>query len=72
MNIGALIFFAIIGAFICAKSRSAGGAIAFAIIAVVLFVGTPAGSGLPGFLSTFIGTVSDASTPLTNGTGAAG
>ncbi|MDN5852372.1 MAG: hypothetical protein L0K86_05890 [Actinomycetia bacterium] len=69
---GVLIFFAIIGAVICAKARVAGGAIVFSLIALVLFVGTPAGAGLPGAISTFLSVVNGAATPALNGSGAAG
>ena len=71
-TIGVLIFFAALGAFICAKARSAGGAIVFALIALVLFIGTPAGAGLPGVVAEFVSTVSQASEPLTGGTEAVG
>ena len=71
-TIGVLIFFAVLGAFICAKARSAGGAIVFALIALVLFIGTPAGAGLPGVVAEFVSTVGQASEPLTDGSGAVG
>lgn len=71
-NVGILIFFAIIGAVICAKSRVAGGAVVFALIALVLFVGTPVGSGMPGAIHDFMSTIGHASEPLTGGSGAAG
>lgn len=71
-TIGVLIFFAIAGSVICAKARSAGGAVLFAGIAVVLFVATPAGAGLPGMLSDFVSAVSQASEPLTGGSKAVG
>ena len=64
-SVGVLIFFAVIGAFICAKARVAGGAVVFSLIALVLFVSTPAGSGLPTLLGSFLTTLSDASQPLT-------
>lgn len=71
-SVGLLIFFALVGAFICAKARVAGGAVVFALVALVLFIGTPAGAGLPGAVSDFLGAISQASKPLTAGTGAAG
>jgi hypothetical protein len=79
-SVGALILFSILGAWICAKARVAGGAIAFSLIALVLFVSTPAGRALPEAVSGFFSTVSDAATPaLTDratvpddGTGAVG
>jgi len=71
-SVGVLIFFAIVGAVICAKSRVAGGAIVFSLIALVLFVSTPAGAALPGAISSFLTTVDHASTPALNGSGAVG
>lgn len=66
-SVGVLIFFAIVGAFICARARVAGGAIAFAVVAVVLFVTTPVGAGLPGAISEFVSAVDRAATPALNG-----
>jgi hypothetical protein len=67
MSIGVLIFFAVVGAFICAKARVPGGAVAFALIGLVLFIGTPAGAGLPGMVSDLLSSISEASQPLTDG-----
>jgi len=66
-TIGVLIFFAIVGSVICAKARVAGGAVVFALIGLVLFIGTPAGAGLPGMIADFLSTVSEASQPFTDG-----
>lgn len=71
-TVGVLIFFAVIGGVICAKARSAGGAILFALIALALFISTPAGAGLPGMLTDFMSSVSQASEPLTGGAGSVG
>ncbi|MBW0114049.1 hypothetical protein [Pseudonocardia abyssalis] len=71
-TIGVLIFFAVVGAVICAKSRSAGGAVVFSLIALGLFISTPAGAGLPGMLTDFMSSVSQASEPLTGGSEAVG
>lgn len=71
MSVGVLIFFAILGAFICAKARVAGGAVIFSLIALVLFIGTPVGSGLPDAVGAVLESVSKASQPLTE-SGAAG
>ena len=71
-TIGVLIFFAVIGAVICAKSRSAGGAVVFSLIGLGLFIATPAGAGLPAMLSDFVSSVSEASQPLTGGSEAVG
>lgn len=67
MNVGVLIFFAVVGAVICAKARVPGGAIAFSLIGIVLFIGTPAGAGLPGMVSDLLSSISEASQPLTEG-----
>jgi hypothetical protein len=69
---GVLIFFAIVGALICARARVAGGAVVFRVLAVVLFVATPAGAGLPGAVSSFLSTFDHATTPVLNGHGGAG
>ncbi|MDN5758850.1 MAG: hypothetical protein L0H59_09995 [Tomitella sp.] len=66
-SVGILIFFAVVGAAICAKARVAGGAVVFALAALVLFIGTPAGAGLPALVSDFMSTVGDAAQPFTDG-----
>lgn len=71
-TIGVLIFFAVVGAVICAKARSAGGAVVFSLIALGLFISTPAGAGLPGMLTDLMSSVSEASEPLTGGSEAVG
>lgn len=71
-TIGVLIAFALVGSLICAKSRSAGGAVVFAGIALALFIATPVGAGLPGMLSDFVSAISQAAQPLTNGSKAVG
>jgi len=65
--VGVLIFVAILGAFICSKARSAGGAIAFSLLALVLFIATPVGQGLPGAISDFLTAIDGAATPALNG-----
>ncbi len=66
-SVGLLILFAVVGAAICAKARSALGAILFALLALVFFVATPVGNGLPGAVSTFMSSFDDAATPALNG-----
>ena len=66
-SVGLLILFAILGAFICAKTRSAAGAVVFSLIALVLFVSTPVGQGLPGAISSFMSAVDHASSPALGG-----
>ena len=68
LSVGLLILGAILGAFICAKTRSAAGAVVFSLIALVLFIGTPVGQGLPGAISTVMSTVDQATTPALSGT----
>jgi hypothetical protein len=55
--------FAVLGTFICAKARVPGGAVVFALIGLVLFVSTPAGSGLPGAVAGLMDTVDESTTP---------
>ena len=66
-SVGVVIFFAVVGAVICAKARVAGGAVVFSLVALVLFIGTPAGAGLPGAVADFMSTVGEASQPFTDG-----
>ena len=66
-SVGLLILFALLGAFICAKTRSAGGAVVFSLVALVLFIGTPVGQGLPSAISSFMSAVDDATTPALSG-----
>lgn len=65
-SVGLLILFAIVGAAICAKARSALGAILFALLALVFFVATPVGDGLPASVSSFMDTFDGAATPVLN------
>jgi hypothetical protein len=71
-SVGVLMLFAIVGALICARARVAGGAVVFAALAVVMFVATPAGAGLPGAVSSFVSTFDHAATPVLDGKGGAG
>ena len=64
MSVGALIFLAIVGSFICAKVRVAVARSASPLIALVLFVTTPLGAGLPHAIGSFFSTVSNATDPL--------
>ncbi len=71
-TVGVLIFFAVVGSVVCAKARVPGGAVLFALVGLVLFIGTPIGAGLPGMVAEFLEAVSQASQPLTEGTEAVG
>lgn len=62
-GIGVLIVFALLGAVICAKSRSAGGAVLFGALALAMFVATPVGDGLPDALSNVLDAIDEAATP---------
>ena len=66
-SVGLLILFAIVGAAICAKARSALGAIVFSILALILFISTPVGDGLPGAIESCFCGVDPAPPPATNG-----
>lgn len=66
-DVGVLIFFAILGAFICARAHVAAGAVVFSLIALVLFVTTPVGSGVPAAISDFLDAVDRAATPALTG-----
>lgn len=72
MSIGLLILFAILGSLICARARVAGGAVVFALIAIVLFISTPVGAGLPNAISNFLSTFDHAATPVLSGKAAVG
>jgi hypothetical protein len=62
-SVGVLIFFAVVGAYICTKARVPGGAVVFSLVAMVLFLSTPVGSGLPGVVSAFLNAIDRASSP---------
>ena len=66
-SVGLLILFALVGMGICAKSRATGGAILFGLLALVFFIATPVGAGLPGAVSTFMSSFDQAATPALNG-----
>jgi hypothetical protein len=66
-NIGGLIFFAVVGAYICAKARVPGGAVVFALFAAVLFLSTPVGAHVPGLMSSFMNAIDRASSPALSG-----
>jgi hypothetical protein len=68
-SVGLLILGSIFGAVICAKARVAMGAVLFSLVALVLFIATPVGQGLPGAVSGFMSAVDNASTPALNGSG---
>lgn len=61
---GPLILFAVLGAVICVKTRSASGAVVFSLIALVLFVATPVGQGVPGAIGALMSVVDQATSPV--------
>lgn len=71
-NVGVLILFSILGAMICARARVASGAVVFGVLAVVLFVATPVGAGLPGAVSSFLSLFDHAAAPVLNDHGGVG
>ena len=50
----ALIVFSALGAVICARSRAAGPALFFGVVAVALLMATPLGEGLRDFVGTVV------------------
>lgn len=66
-SVGVLVLFMVAGAVICGKARVAAGAVVFSLIALVLFVATPVGAGLPDAISTFVSAFDRAATPALNG-----
>ena len=71
-NVGVLVFFAIVGAVICAKARVPAGAVAFSLVALTLFVATPVGAGLPWVVSEFLSVVDRSTTPALTGSSGGG
>jgi len=69
MGIGAFIFLSVLAAVICGRAGSGGGVVLFAGLALVLFVSTPMGAGLPGAVLEFFAAFSDATEPTLRGSG---
>jgi hypothetical protein len=61
--VGVLLLFSAAGAWMCVKARAAGPAAVFAAFAVLLFVATPVGSGLPHAIGVLFSVVNDSTTP---------
>jgi hypothetical protein len=57
--ISALVVFAALAAVICARSRAAGPALLFGVVAAVLFATTPMGAGVPEATASVVGWVGD-------------
>lgn len=68
---GLIIFFAVFAAYLCARAGSSMGAFVFTAVALVLFINTPAGAGLPGGLGHFFESINNTITPELNGSGSA-
>lgn len=68
---GLIILVLLICAFACGKAGSGGMALVFVVAAVVVFINTPAGSGVPAAVGHFVDGVNNAATPPLNGTGRA-
>ena len=49
-----LILFSVLGAWLSARQRAAGAALAFGVIGTVLFCGTPLGAALPQLINGFV------------------
>ncbi|MBN9759864.1 hypothetical protein Ae406Ps2_6344c [Pseudonocardia sp. Ae406_Ps2] len=66
--IGIVIIVLLIAGIALARAGAAGIGLLFLAVALVLFVNTPAGSGLPSAVGTFFSSVNEAATPvLTDG-----
>lgn len=62
-NLGMLLMFAVAGAAMCMKARAAGPAVVFSALALVLFVSTPIGAGLPAGLMHLFSSMDHVATP---------
>jgi hypothetical protein len=52
--IAGLILFSVAGAWLAARARAAGAALAFGVIGTVLFCTTPLGAGMPALIGGFV------------------
>jgi hypothetical protein len=64
--VGVLLLFSAAGAWMCVKARAAGPAAVFAAFAVLFFVATPVGSGLPHAVGVLFSVVNESTTPALN------
>jgi hypothetical protein len=69
MGIGAFIALSVLAAVVCGRAGSGGGVVLFVGLALVLFVSTPMGAGLPGAVLDFFAEFSDATEPTLQGAG---
>jgi hypothetical protein len=65
-SVGILILLVIAGTVMCVKARAAGPAAACAGLAVLFFVSTPVGSGLPGAMATVFSLLDSVTSPALN------
>jgi hypothetical protein len=63
---GVVIVIALLAAVVCGKAGSAGGALFFLALALVVFINTPAGAGLPGAIGSFLDSINQATSPALN------
>ena len=68
-TVSALIVFSTVAAFICVKSRAAGPALLFGVVAVVLFCTTPTGDGLPSAVASLFDWIGDQGSPQLDAAG---
>ncbi|OLT14899.1 hypothetical protein BJF78_17325 [Pseudonocardia sp. CNS-139] len=75
-SVGLLILACALGSFVCARARSASGAVMFALVGLGLLIATPAGAGIPGAVADFLDALNSAATPVLSepagGSGAVG
>ncbi len=63
IGIGAFILLSVLAAVICGRAGSGFGAVLFSTLALVLFISTPMGDGLPGAAIEFFTSLTDATDP---------
>ena len=62
-----LIVFCALGAWLCARQRAAGAALAFGVIGTVLFCTTPLGAGLPALMNGLVRGTAEVGAQLVDG-----
>ncbi|GAA1292635.1 hypothetical protein GCM10009609_71710 [Pseudonocardia aurantiaca] len=63
-GLGLLFIGAVLGCFLCAKCKSASGAVVFALVAATLFVAAPVGRDVPDAVADLLNAVNHAFTPV--------
>lgn len=69
LGIGAFIALALVAALVCGRAGSGFGVVLFAGLALVMFISTPTGAGLPGAVLDFFAAFTEATEPTLRGAG---